>query len=134
MRLMSKRIDLFCCSMIMLSIFFSAIFSTEIVGVMICTLLSLVLGKHNYRRKDPGILIIFQNLLIGIGAHLGHNVSRDLIFLSQVPTVYVVCVGGYCFIKDKNKNIVDGMAILLKHRYQPDWCIRETAVSFILHI
>lgn len=135
MRLMSKRIDLFCCSMIMLSIFFSAIFSTEIVGVMICTLLSLVLGKHNYGRKDPGILIfgyiliIFQNLLIGIGAHLGHNVSRDLIFLSQVPTVYVVCVGGNCFIKDKNKNIVDGMAILLLFSIMTRFLLSQAPIS-----
>jgi hypothetical protein len=52
------------------------------------------------------LLLVFQNVCIGIGAHMFRNSSDTLDLLTQIPTVFLlVCASGVVLIKIQSKSL-----------------------------
>ena len=86
--------------------FIGAFLGLEIVSILGIALISFYIA-FKYRKGWYGIIIIgisllvFQNLIIGIGAHLGKNTSSNLSFLTQVGTVFLFINALYVVINNK---------------------------------
>lgn len=82
-------------------IFFGALFHMELQALLVALIVALLFsmqGKH--AREGAPLLIVMllvvQNLAIGLGAHIGGNMSADLSYLTQVP--FVTCAVIFCSI------------------------------------
>lgn len=64
----------------------------------VAALIALVLGTYymNYPNIDAclGIIcmLVFQNFALGIGAHIGHNASDSLSYLTQIPFITIAAI------------------------------------------
>lgn len=86
------------------------------LSIAICSLLFAYLncGKINpkYIPRLVIILLLFQNLGIGIGAHLGNNTSSSLSFMTQIPTLMILISYLFCLFRS-NLTKLDGLYFIL---------------------
>ncbi len=100
-------------------IFCSALFSAEYIGVILCVCVSFWIAMNDLKRKSGDaifcgfLLLVMQNLMIGLGARLGNNTSSNLRFLAQIPSLYIYCVGSYAFLRKRDKTVVDVIGVML---------------------
>ena len=98
---------------ILATLFMSAATNAVHLGIAFCMVLSFFIAVNSYSKKDSScitfgfLLIILQNLLIGIGAKLGNNQSTDMMFLTQFPTVYIYVLGLWGLSQNRKFTIVD---------------------------
>lgn len=121
-----KNYDEYCLQLIvgiliLLSLFVGAFANLEITFLVITAVLSVFLflaTKNNtiFIPKFLLILLVFQNFLIGVGAHLGKNESENLQYLTQVPTILIYILGIIYWLKNFKinfQNIIPALMILL---------------------
>lgn len=90
-------------------IFLGALLHQEICAVGFALLASLVFVAASGTTNQAGVatclwLLLLQNAMIGIGAHLGGNASSSLSLLTQVPYLLILALffGRYIFSKKSN--------------------------------
>ena len=97
-------------SLILLVIqFIGALLGIEIVSIVGVSLFSLYIA---YKYKDGCYavvliaicLLVFLNFVIGLGAHIGHNRSANLSFLTQVATLFIFINALYILLSDRLDN------------------------------
>lgn len=104
---------------LMLNTAFGAFFGHELLFLILSVVFTFFIrafwGRKTYRVPANCIsLLVFQNILIGVFAHLSGNYSASLSYLTQIPAAYIVVNGfvdGFFLTKRKIKNF--GIVILL---------------------
>lgn len=107
MRKKNKIWLLFCVQLVFM--FMGAISQTAtpialILSAVVAFMISMCAKKENGVDIVMGIvwLLILQNLMIGIGAHLGGNENESLKLLTQIPSITVFAVAATVSIRDGN--------------------------------
>ena len=108
------------------SIVGGAMFHVELFALLVAAICGILLVLHNYNLTNNEIptfcflLIVFQNFLIGIGAHFGENTSSSLKLLTQIPSICIFCSGGICLIRKRIYSIMDyfGLVIIVYITFQ----------------
>lgn len=79
------------------TIFLGAYFHIEFFAVALSILISFVFVACSNSTKRVWVstclwLLLFQNTMIGLGSHWGGNLSSDLSYLTQIPTLLIAVV------------------------------------------
>ena len=94
--------------------FFGAFFHLELPALLVSMFFSLLYAMQGRRAKEGApilivLLLVLQNMAIGLGAHFGGNESSNMSYLTQVP--FVTCAVVFCSIgiERLDEPIFDGL-------------------------
>lgn len=87
--------------LIMGCIFFGAFLHLELQALLVTLIVALLFSMQGKQAREGApllivMLLVVQNLAIGLGAHIGGNTSDNLSYLTQVP--FVTCAVIFCSI------------------------------------
>lgn len=113
-------------------IFLGAFFNVELLAVCLAVCVSLVFVATPGTTNQAGIvtclwLLLLQNAMIGLGAHLGGNTSTSLSLLTQIPFLLIAALFAGRYILGKRKRAV----FEAKTRWSLVLCMLIVAMFFV---
>lgn len=94
-----------CCYLLMFLASFNKIFT--FIGIGLIIILSICIAFMNKEKNSNVVFLLFlmlvlQNICIGLGAHLNNNLDNSLSYITQFPFIMISVIWGINFIKNKN--------------------------------
>ncbi len=98
--------------------FLGCLLGLELVALVLIISVSIYIALR-YQKGTFGIplmcifLLVFQNLVIGLGAHIGGNQGDNLSYMTQVATVFLFINGGFILLNEKMNKIIILILLIL---------------------
>ena len=118
---MSKKISKnYLLFLILIILIFCGAFNKTLtfISIIMSFIVSYIIAKNSYKSKDYTVcigiiyMLVFQNFLIGTGAHIASNSDSSLKYLTQIPFITIFSI----WINIVSSNISDGKFHLEKSK------------------